>query len=430
MKGLFWIVLTLAGAAGLALLLQASPGYLLIQAGSWTVETSLAVAVILLLVVFALVYFSLRTLVRVSRTPRALRGWAGQRRQKKARNQLHHGLVALTEGYWERAERQLLRSAGESEVPLINYLAAAYCAQALGADERRDRYLQQAYACAPDAEMAVGFTQASLQMEHRQFEQALATLTHLQGKAPRHRYVLKLLMKLYRELKDWEHLRELLPALGRSKLLDGGRMAELERETYTHLLQRAGRANNIERLQEHWTHTPKYLREDERMLLTYARQLFRAGRSELLVKPLAELLDRQWSPDLAYLYGVVQTEEVDSQLRMAERWLRAHPEDAALLLTLGRLCLKAELWGKARTYLRASVQAKPTVEAWRELAMLLDSLGEQEEALAAYREASQLAGKSAQEQRVGMALPDPGVPAALPRPEAMAESGSQRGAAA
>ena len=43
------------------------------------------------------------------------------------------------------------------------------------------------------------------------------------------------------------------------------------------------------------------------------------------------------------------------QLETAERWLAAHDQDATLLYALGRLCERESLWGKAQTYLEASL---------------------------------------------------------------------------
>ena len=282
------------------------------------------VAAILLALLVLSIYLLLRLLSGVGQSTRALRGWRDQRKLKRARNHLHRGLIALAEGRWESAEKLLLRDAGESEIPLINYLAAARCAQALSVDERRDHYLQQAAAKAPDAELAIGLTQAVLQLDHRQYEQALATLTHLRATAPKHQYVLKLLVKLDGQLQDWEHLRELLPAIGRSKLLDCSQMAQLEQELYTALLERAGRQQDLTQLQQCWGNIPNYLRREASMLFTYARQLFVLDQSSLLETPITEALERSWSSKLAYLFGLVHTADSNRQLSRSERWLKAH----------------------------------------------------------------------------------------------------------
>jgi tetratricopeptide (TPR) repeat protein len=74
-----------------------------------------------------------------------------------------------------------------------------------------------------------------------------------------------------------------------------------------------------------------------------------------------------------------------AQLAWAERFLGSHPDDPPLLLTLGRLCVSNRLWGKARTYLEASLQVEPLPEVFEELGGLLEQLGEQKAALECYR---------------------------------------------
>ena len=78
----------------------------------------------------------------------------------------------------------------------------------------------------PSADVAVSLTQAELQLADHQLEQALATLKHLRSVAPKHTYVLRLLRRLYEQLGDWEHLRELLPELRRRKVEDDADLAK------------------------------------------------------------------------------------------------------------------------------------------------------------------------------------------------------------
>jgi len=86
------------------------------------------------------------------------------------------------------------------------------------------------------------------------------------------------------------------------------------------------------------------------------------------------------------LYGLAIGAEPNKQLTRAEKWLSAHPDHAGLLLTLGRLCLQQQLWGKARSYLEKSVTVMPTRENCLALAKLLEQLGERDLALKYYRE--------------------------------------------
>jgi HemY protein len=73
------------------------------------------------------------------------------------------------------------------------------------------------------------------------------------------------------------------------------------------------------------------------------------------------------------------------QLRRAEGWLAAHGDDADLLLTAAKLCLRNELWGKARSYLETVLSIRPTPAAYQEYGRLLTQLGEGDAAAQAYR---------------------------------------------
>ena len=61
-------------------------------------------------------------------------------------------------------------------------------------------------------------------------------------------------------------------------------------------------------------------------------------------------------------------------------------EDPDLLLTAARLCLRTELWGKARSYLETVLSMRPTPEAYQEYGALLAQMGEADAAADAYRD--------------------------------------------
>ena len=69
-----------------------------------------------------------------------------------------------------------------------------------------------------------------------------------------------------------------------------------------------------------------------------------------------------------------------SRSQLAENWLRTRPGDADLLLTLGRLCVQRGLWGKAQSYLEASLATRPSRAAHVALARLLDRMDRPDEA--------------------------------------------------
>jgi len=379
------LFLVLGGLA--AWLVKQDSGYAFLAWGNWSVEMSLAMLVLLASVGLGLLYYLLRFMLGLIRLPAIIAAWRQRQRRRRARAALTQGLLELAEGHWQQAEKLLIRDAQISDTPLINYLSAAQAAQRQGMDDRRDAYIRLAHQYMPSADVAVSLTQAELQIAHQQFEQALATLKHLRELAPRHAYVLRLVARLYQQLGDWEHLQKLLPELKKHKIYPPEQWAELEVLVYRSLLQEAARSLEISRLDTVWQKMPRTLHQEPRILAEYAALLHQRQRDEDAEQLLRHALKKHWDDELVALYGLLDMAEPATALTHAESWLKEHELDPALLLTLGRLSLCAQLWGKARRYLEAAIRRGAGVAASRELGQLLDHMGEAEEAKRVYRQA-------------------------------------------
>jgi len=247
-------------------------GYILIGYDVWSIESSLALFIVLDAILFAVIYFSIRFLIRLWNTPAEVKAWHHQRQIRLAQKALTRGLLEMAEGDWKGAEKRLLKHAASAETPLLNYLAAARAAQLQGAHERRDQYLQLAHESMPSADVAVSLTQAELQLAHQQLEQALATLKHLKNIAPKHVYVLKLLSELYQQLGDWQQLKELLPDLKRRKALSQSELESLETRVHRFSLQQAA-SNNLPALETACKQIPRKKRRKDNLVFDYARHL-------------------------------------------------------------------------------------------------------------------------------------------------------------
>ena len=91
------------------------------------------------------------------------------------------------------------------------------------------------------------------------------------------------------------------------------------------------------------------------------------------------------------MYAECRTPDASRQLETAERWLAAHSHDATLLYALGRLCERAQLWGKAQTYYEASLALDDDWRAHVALGEMLARLGTADEANAQLAAALKLA---------------------------------------
>ncbi|MCG7908831.1 MAG: heme biosynthesis protein HemY [Candidatus Thiodiazotropha taylori] len=394
MRILIAAFIALFGAVVLSLWVKQDNGYVLIGYGQWTVEGSLALFVLAAVALFVVLYMIIRSAIHVWSMPLRIAGWRQRRRVLKAQQALTRGLVELAEGRWKVAERHLTRFATQSETPLLNYLAAARAAQLQGEHERRDDYLHLAHESMPSADVAVGLTQAELQLAHQQYEQALATLMHVRSLSPKHSYVMTLLKKLYENLGEWQKLEEMLPELKRRRVINEQEFQSLERRVYGERLKQE--SSQLSTLVSYWQIIPKAVRQQQSMLLDYSRYMMALDAGSRVEPLIVNSIQREWSGELVDLYGQIELADPSQQLATAEGWLKQHPEDPILLLTLARLSLQNKLWGKGRSYLEASIGIAPTAESYQQLGVLLERLGETDKAMQCFRSGLGLAHQESQ----------------------------------
>lgn len=372
------LLVALLIGAGLAMGLQYDLGYIRISLGNYLIETNFWIGLSALIVLVGALVLAFGLIRRLTRGTGALSGWVARGNQRRARRRTTQGLLALAEGNWPRARKLLEASAGHADTPLINYLAAAQAAFESGDHEAVDELLRKAFESTPGSDMAVGITQAQLQLAGNRLEPALATLIRLRKQTPHHPFVLKLLKNTYVRLEDWRELSRLLPELRKRDLIDPTELHQLERTAWHNLLERAAADckrqdppnQSLEPLTRLWDELPGFLRRDEHTIREYARLLAEAGDEAQAETLLRKVLRNHWSDELINLYGRLQGQKPDEQLLVAERWLQDRPNNAELLLALGRLSLRNELWGKAREYFDASLRLRRSRETMAELSRL------------------------------------------------------------
>jgi HemY protein len=382
-KFIIGLLILIAVSLGAVLLVRDDPGFVLLRYRDFEVTTTLAFALVALIVAVVALYYAVRLIRGIWRLPGAMQRQSRNRRFSKSRQQLNQGLIDLAEGRFEKAEHHLVRLVDVSDSPLVHYLAAARAAQLQGKHDARDNYLKAAHEANPDAELAIGVTQAELQLAHQQTEQALATLSHLHSIAPRHDYVTMLLARAYYELEDWQALVEILPDVRRKKLIRENRLREMELAGYCGVLELAG--GNQQNFEQAWSKLPKTLQSDARMMFFYFDQLARQHwQNNSAEQILLKSLDQQWDDGLIEAYGRFEAKDANQQLTRAEKWLDDFGHDENLLLALGRISMRARLWGKAQGYLEASIGAKATPAACLALAELLEQQLQQPRKAAEY----------------------------------------------
>lgn len=391
MRRLIIILLFLIASVWCGILAIRHPGFLLIVYQPYMIQMPLWFASISFLIFFGLFYILIDSIDRMGFLWFRLKNWLHLRREHQSYSKTQQGLAALIEGRFKKAERLLLAGINLSIDPLINYLSAARAAQEQGASDRRDRYIQKAYASAPKANLAIGLTQAELEIDQGQFEQAMATLTHLQQLSPRHPRVLKLLEKVYVHLADWKSLQALLPSLRKAKVLSTEDYIIFEKNIYCEILRSCG-DKRLSEIRLMWNEVPRSLKKQPDVVCTYVTQLFRhapvTGREttreiEALIR---KILKTTYHSQLVNMYGQLTLTDLNRQLVIVGAWLKMYGEQSELLLTLGKICTRLQLWGKAKDYFSRCLALGPNAQASLAYGKLLEHLGESQEAMQKYRE--------------------------------------------
>ncbi|MQT33062.1 heme biosynthesis protein HemY [Pseudomonas helleri] len=382
MKRLYVIVfLLIAAAACVGLAISEDAGYVLVAYKNFRYESSLW-ASLAVLVILWLVIWGIKLLVELFSVSTGLvNPWSRRNRSRRIQLAIEQGQMDLAEGRWASAQKHLTRAAEAERQPLLFYLGAARAANELGRYEESDSLLERALERQPQAELGIALNHAQLQVDRADTEGALNTLQAMHERHPHNVQVLRQLQRLHQQRGDWSALIRLLPELRKDKVLPAQELAELERRAWGQNLGLAAQRDTggeagLQSLTLAWQQLTSAQRQEPTLILAYAEQLRRLGAQSEAEEVVRGALKRTYDSHLVRLYGLLRGSDPVKQLQTAEGWLKAHPADASLLLTLGRLCLQNSLWGKARDYFESSLKLERNPETCAELARLLAQLGD------------------------------------------------------
>jgi HemY protein len=263
----------------------------------------------------------------------------------------------------------------------LSALIAARAAQRLREPEKLQDWMRRAMSDDVRNEAATLMLEAEMMNESRRFEEALAALGKLQGKQGRHIAALRLELRARQGTGDWDGVLKLARQLEKRDALP----PEVAREvkTLAHLENIARRRADAGQLQDYLRAVPA-AEYGRRLVLAGARALVDLDAPDAAQKLIEGALDGYseagWQPELVALYGGLTGPGLTARIARAEKWLLQYPDEAALLLALGRMCMNQRLWGKAQSYLEASLAVEETRDAHLALADLCDQLEQSDEA--------------------------------------------------
>jgi HemY protein len=386
---LFWFLLLAAAAVGVALATRLTAGYALFVAPPYRVELSLNLFLLLALGAFIGGYALVRMILRAMQLPDEVRAYRRRQQLERARGKHDAAVVALLEGRYGKA-RQYAEEA--LAIPHSSGLSALVAARA--AIETRDFHVAESLLSRPDAEVASLavprlMLEAELKLEMGQPVEALGRLQALRKEAGAHTAALRLELRSLQAARRYAEIPPLVDQLIKRKVY-GAEEADLIRAA-AHAQELGECMHDAARLRSYWSRLSDADQRIPKIALAGARAFLAVGSDREAADVLSRSLERSWDPQLALLYAECRTTEPTRQLEQAEGWLKEHNQDSALLYALGVLCERQQLWGKAQTYLEASLALDNTWRTQIALGELLARLERSDEANAHLAAALKLA---------------------------------------
>ncbi|MDR0529213.1 MAG: hypothetical protein LBG69_06365 [Zoogloeaceae bacterium] len=389
MRGLFWL-LTLFALAVAAALLAHNEGFVLFILPPWRMELAFNLFLLFTLLAFLLLYGAARSLKFSLSLSKRAHAFRTRREENAAVAAVEEALRLLFAGRYGHALRAAEHAWEAKRLSGTAALIAARAAQRMREYEKTLLWLSRARMADDRIETAVSMVSAEAAIDAGDYPGALKCLSDLQKQEGLHIAALRLELRARQGTGDMEAVIKLARQLEKRGGMPRDVAQEIRRKAHQESL-RQSEGDALRQLQ--------YLRrlpEQEktpRLILTAARALARAEEITEAANLLEEMIENspEWWPELITLYGQLAAREATPVARIAraESWLRAHPQDSALLLALGKMCERQKLWGKARSYLDASLSIAPCRAAYLALARLSDSLNDKEAANRAYRLAAE-----------------------------------------
>lgn len=368
------LVVVMLATVGLGTLVVEHQGYVLISWKNIRFEATLWVFLICLAILFALLYILRLVLSTLLKSAGWVNPWSRSNKQKRLQNAIDKGMLGYAQGEWQEALQHLSYAGKASPQPVPYLLAAARAAQHLNQADTADNLIQQAQVKEPQQSPAIALAQAEIFTARNEQSKAQESLLAAYNKHAHHPELLLRLSQLAQQQHDWGQLLRLIPALRKTKQMQQQQLDRLEQQAWQGRI--AQPADNLQQVTDIWETMPKALQTQSEILLAYCSQHIHFNQPDQAEQLLRHQLNQAFDVQLLQAYAQTPLAKPALAVKSAERWLEHAPQDPIALYALGKLCIQAQLWGKARDYLQASLQQHPHPKVYAELARLLNQMGD------------------------------------------------------
>jgi HemY protein len=387
MRWLITLLVLAVAAAGLALAGRYDPGYAVLVFPPWRIELSFITLVILLALMGLLAYWLTRLVVTALELPEAVRAHREKIRHEQAHLELQSAMLAYLEGRNQDAVKLAGGYSGNEKQTGLARVIAARSAEENQADSKREAFLAQALASKDP--LAARLFEAEIRLREHDPKAALVAISAGLAMSSSHPQLLKLKLRAQQMAGEWEESLKLAEQIDKANLPEKAKADTLIARRRAQIEVIRHKTGDAGALQAFW----KKLSSEDRAylpnIMAAANAFIQSDHRDAARDLLEKSLDTEWREELLPLYAQSGSDPL-RQIEKAEGWLKSRPRDAELLLALARLCAREGLWGKAQSYLEASLAFSPTTESHIAMAEINEKLGKTTEACEHYKKALKL----------------------------------------
>jgi HemY protein len=391
MRIFLWLIALLATAIGLAVTARFNAGNVVLFYPPYRVDMSLNLFILLLALLFLVFYAVFNTIRATQKMPGRVAEYRRSRREREGNRALRDALKSLFEGRFGQSEKAAARAAEMPENAGLAALIGARAAHQMRQSERRDAWLSKSQD-EPALKIARLMTAIELLVDENRPDQALDTVRELNATGTRHIHALRLALKANQRAKNWPEVLRLIRMLDKNNALHPALSQRLRELAYDDLL--SDRTHDAESVRRMWVGVPAQDRVTPYIAARAANAFNARGMHEEAAAIVEKALAIEWDERLVCAYRYAAAPEGSptllAQIERCEEWRKLHPGDPELELTLGALCLKQKLWGRAQRCLESALlnalDARTVREVHLKLAQLHEALNQPEQAAVHYRQ--------------------------------------------
>lgn len=379
MRSLLWLIVLFIVAVVIVLTGTHYNGNVFIVVEQTQIRINLHLFVGLVILLVVLLYVLLRIVMGLVHLPGQWTRWRVNHQRHQVETALNHAGLAFFEGRFQFAEREAERVLGNKQGHNSRALAlmiAAHSADQIDELAKRDRYLNEIAQLPEKQQLSRYLLLARSALAKHDNIGAKNALEAASKISPNLTQVAKLRLRYEWENGNPQGVLQQVDKLSRADALSESELQSYRHWAYQQLLARAHDPSELKM-------SLKAIPADERegdLCVDIVKKYLQLGMYAQALKYVKKYYPVSFNPDLLPLFSEANqyssVKDQQKSIEIAEKWLQQRPQDPALQMLLGQLSYDQQLWGKAKSYLEASLQISNNNVARLLLAKVLEHSGQ------------------------------------------------------